>query len=399
LQYPYKIREPLVITDTVFVYDCPPTVKCSCCSGSGDCQKCDGRGTVECKRCKGTGYVKEIKTVNRRRQEKKVPCPRCKNGDVACPSCNGKKICTSCKGKGYVTCARCNGAGRFHSYKVINTEHKEDVREVLFSNQDISPSLLSQTDMVQIWDGILTRKDMQAVVEYHTDDLFRKIHEENQIGFRAYIEKILSLGLDSAPSGGVVDIYTVELVAKRFKGVKILFVYDNKAYEVHAYLRNDHVVLCCAGLPRKPLRKRIPIVSSIVRWRHLKRKSSYALVGAYLLSSQTSMDEKRAGIISNVILKAVTKDKIVSNKIKTVKVGYEDIVPILRKIRNINNLLTFSRHVAFLAENSPDVVSNYSKLLDFYKISLQQQNHIDGQLNGYLRIKTADLVSTYLADY
>jgi hypothetical protein len=69
--------------------------RCSLCSGSGNCQKCDGTGQIEF----------WINTVNGGTEKRYMNCV----------SCNGTGKCGACGGSGQVTvnCNTCSGKGQF----------------------------------------------------------------------------------------------------------------------------------------------------------------------------------------------------------------------------------------------------------------------------------------------
>lgn len=67
------------------------------------CPVCLSKGKVSCGMCEGAGTVK-------------IPCDKCRDGSIACPTCggNGVQNCAQCigQGKGFINCAECGGQGK-----------------------------------------------------------------------------------------------------------------------------------------------------------------------------------------------------------------------------------------------------------------------------------------------
>jgi len=131
-------------------------IQCRTCGGDGQntCSRCgaaamalgwatekvidtdldlSGTGRIDCDRCGGNGVV--TRTINRRVERdvgseyeetitEKRECPRCENGSVQCPRCDGRgttpctdcaadytEICPECNGSAEIECRDCAGRG------------------------------------------------------------------------------------------------------------------------------------------------------------------------------------------------------------------------------------------------------------------------------------------------
>lgn len=97
-------------------HECPTTVPCPKCDGSGNCTNCGGTGKVDCDNCDGSGRCPHCDGWG------EVDCQRCDGtGIITCPDCGGQKVieCPSCNGEGVTvnsegeteTCHVCGGKG------------------------------------------------------------------------------------------------------------------------------------------------------------------------------------------------------------------------------------------------------------------------------------------------
>lgn len=88
-------------------HQCPKTIDCPECNGTGICPSCDGTKKVTCPVCEG-----ELKCVSCDGTGK-YTCTNCE-GSGNCPECDdGWETCGYCYGSGTISCPDCGGSGNY----------------------------------------------------------------------------------------------------------------------------------------------------------------------------------------------------------------------------------------------------------------------------------------------
>jgi hypothetical protein len=387
-----KVKDYKVMLSTVKTFSCEKLITCNTCHGSGNCNKCNGKGKLTCGSCGGKGEIRhEVRNKSKSGTHiEKSTCNSCNgSGKRTCSTCAGRGKCNLCTGSGKLTCPTCEGSGNYQTFDAFKSEYYYDNKKFVLGMNDLTPDELSKA----VGNSILNK----IVLEYKTLEniSLNELNSIEEIIPMNYKENLLKIKYLSNEQKG--KLCKLKVGIQKYNSIQVKYLYDDKEYFLEIF-GNNHIIFA-PSLPNRSFKEKFSIQSIIKFLTRRKRYLSYLRISIFILWSDDELAEDEKNLFLDMMNSTPLKENKKSELLKYLdsKLTFEDIKIDLDYLKKDKYILTFIWHMinadGVIAEKE---LESFNQIVTYYSLSNKEVEKIKSKISGFMRLDTKKLIKEYV---